>query len=97
MNFLSCFRRSVAQFEQHQPLSQDVPTSFDRFCKPIMTKPRPAPAKPQPPPSPSPGEQQPHADEPQNHSENAAEPMADDGVPRTEPMDTDKSESVPSA
>ncbi|WOK93910.1 heat shock 70 kDa protein 14-like [Canna indica] len=76
--------------------------ALDRFCKPIMTKPRPPPAKPQTPPPASPGEQS-QAAEPQNQPENASgEPMADEGsqVPPTsapEPMETDKSESVPSA
>lgn len=69
-----------------------------RFCKPIMTKPRPVPAKPQTPPTTAPGEQS-QAHEGENAS---GEPKADEDShappqPAPEPMDTDKSETVPSA
>ncbi|CAL9067404.1 heat shock 70 kDa protein 14-like [Musa acuminata AAA Group] len=72
--------------------------ALDRFCKPIMTKPRPVPAKPQTPPTAAPGEQS-QAHEGENAS---GEPMADEDShappqPAPEPMDTDKSETVPSA
>ncbi|KAG6482379.1 hypothetical protein ZIOFF_059010 [Zingiber officinale] len=77
--------------------------ALDRFCKPIMTKPRPAPPKVQTPPStPTPGDQS-QASEPQSHGGNASgEHVSDEGsqpppAEATEPMDTDRSESAPSA
>ncbi|KAJ8464453.1 hypothetical protein OPV22_027005 [Ensete ventricosum] len=76
--------------------------ALDRFCKPIMTTPPPVPAKPQTPPTAAPGEQS-QAHELQNQGENASgDPMADEDShapppSAAEPMDTDKSETVPSA
>ncbi|XP_042414310.1 heat shock 70 kDa protein 15-like [Zingiber officinale] len=78
--------------------------SLDRFCKPIMTKPRPAPPKPQTPPTPTQGEQS-QTSEPHNEGEDedaSAEPMSDDGsqeplAAAAEPMDTDKAENAPPA
>ncbi|RWW67626.1 hypothetical protein BHE74_00024915 [Ensete ventricosum] len=64
--------------------------ALDRFCKPIMT--RPPPPKPQTAPAATPGEQ-PQAAEQQKPGANASgEPVA-----APEPMDTDKSGSVPAA
>ncbi|RWW31596.1 hypothetical protein GW17_00003781 [Ensete ventricosum] len=74
--------------------------ALDRFCKPIMT--RPPPPKPQTAPAATPGEQ-PQAAEQQKPGANASgEPVADEGsqvspAAAPEPMDTDKSGSVPAA
>ncbi|XP_008775317.2 heat shock 70 kDa protein 14-like [Phoenix dactylifera] len=71
--------------------------ALDRFCRPVMTKPRPAPVKPQtPPPAETP------APQPQPHGgDGTGEHVADGGVPgpeaAPEPMQTDKSESVPAS
>ncbi|KAI9076314.1 hypothetical protein K1719_041739 [Acacia pycnantha] len=68
--------------------------AVDRFCKPIMTKPRPAkPATPEapatPPPPPQGGEQQ------QSQGDANASDNADQAPPEStdEPMETDKSEN----
>ncbi|XP_074577981.1 heat shock 70 kDa protein 15-like [Curcuma longa] len=75
--------------------------SLDRFCKPIMTKPRPAPPKTQSPPSPTPTpSEQSQNSEAHNEGEDASvEPMADDAsqdplAAAAEPMDADKVENV---
>ncbi|XP_008786326.2 heat shock 70 kDa protein 15-like [Phoenix dactylifera] len=82
-------------------LSADLKTkaeTLDRFCRPIMTKPRPPPAKPQtPPPAETPA--QPEATEQQPQGDGTqGEHLADESgqaVPTApEPMDTDKSEGV---
>ncbi|XP_072964556.1 heat shock 70 kDa protein 15-like [Typha angustifolia] len=70
--------------------------TLDRFCRPIMTKPRPPPAKPQTPPptetpaQPQPTEQQPQGEDAAGEQNTAASAQA----PATEPMDTDKSEGA---
>ncbi|XP_062230936.1 heat shock 70 kDa protein 15-like [Phragmites australis] len=67
--------------------------TLDRFCKPIMTKPKPAP-KPQPPPpqpeTPAPEPQTP--EQQQNGAGAAGEPTSEGGAqePAAEQMDTDK-------
>ncbi|KAM3359484.1 heat shock 70 kDa protein 15 [Capsicum galapagoense] len=87
-------------------LSADVrrkAEALDRVCRPIMTKPKPA--KPTTPEAPSPqtpqgGEQQPQgAESPNAGNANATEGAnAGSGVPpAAEPMETDKSETQPSA
>ncbi|XP_010925584.1 heat shock 70 kDa protein 14 [Elaeis guineensis] len=69
--------------------------ALDRFCRPVMTKPRPTPTKPQtPPPADTP------ARHPQPHgADGTGDHVADGGVPEPEaspePMQTDKSEGVP--
>ncbi|KAF8407027.1 hypothetical protein HHK36_006151 [Tetracentron sinense] len=68
--------------------------TLDRFCRPIMTKPKPA--KPQTPPSPPQGsEPQPQGAESSNS--NAADGSGEASPAATEPMDTDRSESAPNA
>ena len=62
----------------------------NRLCRPIMTKPKPAPPKPA---SPEPQPQQPQGGE-------AASPGGDTNdneAPNPEPMDTEKSETAPTA
>ncbi|XP_072999298.1 heat shock 70 kDa protein 15-like [Typha latifolia] len=70
--------------------------TLDRFCRPIMTKPRPPPAKPQtPPPTETPAQPQPTEQQPQGEDaagEQNTEASAQ--APATEPMDTDKSEGA---
>ncbi|CAA2982131.1 heat shock 70 kDa 15-like [Olea europaea subsp. europaea] len=73
--------------------------ALDRFCRPILTKPKPRPKPPTPesssPASSQGGESQTQgADQPSSASENAG-----NEVPPTpaEPMETDKSESAPGA
>ncbi|GLJ18034.1 hypothetical protein SUGI_0318230 [Cryptomeria japonica] len=62
--------------------------TLDRFCRPIMTKPRPAPAKPQQsPPSPQPAEAQAN----ENASNNTPPPEGQ--APPSEPMDTDNTQA----
>jgi len=59
--------------------------TLDRFCRPIMTKPRPAPAKP---PTQSPTQPQPSAEAQANeNATNGATP--EDQAPPAEPMETD--------
>ncbi|XP_039143046.1 heat shock 70 kDa protein 14-like [Dioscorea cayenensis subsp. rotundata] len=64
--------------------------ALDRFCRPIMTKPKPAPAKPQTPPPPAAAETQ--ANEPPVVDEQMGEQTTDAPAPAapTEPMETDK-------
>ncbi|XP_030464635.1 heat shock 70 kDa protein 15-like [Syzygium oleosum] len=77
--------------------------SLDRFCRPIMMKPKPAkPVTPEAPPQPAQGgEQQPQGDvnDDADASSNAdAAAGTDDVLPASgEPMDTDKSEAPPSS
>lgn len=61
--------------------------ALDRFCRPIMTKPRPAPAKPQQTPSPQPSEAQAN----ENASNNAPPPEGQ--VPPSESMDTEQTQA----
>ncbi|KAJ4718159.1 putative Heat shock 70 kDa protein [Melia azedarach] len=74
--------------------------ALDRFCRPIMTKPKPAkPATPETPATPPPqgGESQPEAgDANASQNENAAAPNASGEAPPAsgEPMETDKSETA---
>ncbi|XP_020249769.1 LOW QUALITY PROTEIN: heat shock 70 kDa protein 15-like [Asparagus officinalis] len=76
--------------------------ALDRFCRPIMTKPRPAPAKPQtPPPTESPPQPQPAEQQSQQEQE-GGEQMAEETAqgtqpPATESMDTEKPEATPTA
>ncbi|XP_008793460.2 heat shock 70 kDa protein 14-like [Phoenix dactylifera] len=82
-------------------LSADVKRkaeTLDRFCRPIMTKPRPPPPKPQTPP-PAETAAQPQANEQQPQGDGASrEQVADESghapPSAAEPMDTDKSEGV---
>ncbi|KAJ1685412.1 hypothetical protein LUZ63_016802 [Rhynchospora breviuscula] len=71
--------------------------TLDRFCKPIMTKPKPPPAKPQTPPPSTPQQEAqtpPQSEqEQQNHHEEDAH--ASEEVEPAEPMDTDKPEGNP--
>ncbi|XP_061338534.1 heat shock 70 kDa protein 15 isoform X1 [Gastrolobium bilobum] len=75
--------------------------AVDRFCKPIMMKPRPAkPATPEAPATPPPqgGEQQqPQENTDANTNENAGDSGNQVPPPSTEPMETDKSENAGSA
>jgi heat shock protein 4 len=68
--------------------------TLDRFCKPIMTKPRPAP-KPQTPPPPqaeTPAQEPQAPEQPQNGAAAAGEPSSEGGAqePAGEHMETDK-------
>ncbi|TVU17180.1 hypothetical protein EJB05_33197 [Eragrostis curvula] len=66
--------------------------TLDRFCKPIMTKPKPAP-KPQTPPQAETPAQEPRTPEqPQNGAAAAGEPASEGGAqePAGEQMETDK-------
>ncbi|GMN37251.1 hypothetical protein TIFTF001_006651 [Ficus carica] len=91
-------------------LSADVrkkAETVDRFCRPIMTKPKPAPAKPATPeapqaPPPQGGEQQPQggdanasANNANSSPENAAAESAEEPPASNEPMETDKPEPGP--
>ncbi|GLU22182.1 hypothetical protein SLE2022_382750 [Rubroshorea leprosula] len=89
-------------------LSADVrrkAEALDRFCRPIMTKPKPAkPATPETPATPPPQgseAQQQGTDANANASPNASEnvPAGSDDVPpaSVEPMETDKSETTSAA
>uniref|UniRef100_A0A1D1XPC8 Heat shock protein 14 n=1 Tax=Anthurium amnicola TaxID=1678845 RepID=A0A1D1XPC8_9ARAE len=74
-------------------LSADVKRkaeALDRFCRPIMTKPRPAPQKPQTPSTPPEASSQPQEGQPHNADENVEEPTDVAHAPSSEPMDTDK-------
>ncbi|KAL5711917.1 hypothetical protein ACHQM5_014141 [Ranunculus cassubicifolius] len=85
---------SLPKYATFVVLSSDVTRkaeTLDRFCRPIMTKPKPA-AKPQTPPTETP--QTPERSEPQSQevgsAENSEAPPA-----AAEPMDTDKSGAAP--
>ncbi|KAG1335483.1 putative Heat shock 70 kDa protein 14 [Cocos nucifera] len=73
--------------------------TLDRFCRPIMTKPRPPPAKPQtPPPAETAAPSQANEQQPQGDGASGEHMVDESGqAPPTaaEPMDTDKSGSVP--
>ncbi|RDX67062.1 Heat shock 70 kDa protein 14, partial [Mucuna pruriens] len=83
--------------------------AVDRFCKPIMTKPKPKPPKPATPEAPatppSQGGEQPHQQQQQpqeNPNASTNENAGDNGNPvpppaSTEPMETEKSENTGSA
>ncbi|WJX42853.1 hypothetical protein P8452_30036 [Trifolium repens] len=75
--------------------------ALDRFCKPIMTKPKPAkPAAPQAPPSPASSgseQQQPQANENANTNENTGDDANHASSASTEPMETDKPDNAGSA
>ncbi|OAY85465.1 heat shock 70 kDa protein 15-like [Ananas comosus] len=68
--------------------------TLDRFCRPIMTKPRPPPAKPQtPPPSDAPPAAQPQESKQQPpQGDSAASETGGQAPPAGEPMETDKPE-----
>ncbi|KAM0912756.1 hypothetical protein ACQ4PT_012577 [Festuca glaucescens] len=72
--------------------------ALDRFCKPIMTKPKPAPKPQTPPPAETPA---PEAPTPEPQSSGASEPGepasegADQGESTAEQMDTDKADPSP--
>ncbi|PON36007.1 Heat shock protein 70 family [Parasponia andersonii] len=93
-------------------LSADVrkkAEALDRFCRPIMTKPKPAPTKPaapEAPPTPPPqdSEQQPQGGDANaspnnanNGPENTATESGEAPPASTEPMDTDKPEATPTS
>ncbi|GAB2228120.1 hypothetical protein Droror1_Dr00009950 [Drosera rotundifolia] len=73
----------------------------DRFCRPIMTKPKPAPPKPATPERPQPQTQSPARDSPASAGGSADAPNTNDNVsdgssevpPGGEPMETEKAES----
>lgn len=71
--------------------------TLDRFCRPIMTKPRPAPPKPPSPTETPPPPQQPTEEaQPESHGKGAEDPQdgnVDAQPAQPEPMETDKSES----
>lgn len=72
---------------------------MNRFCRPIMTKPKPAQAKsPTPTENPPPPPQSTEPPQPESH-EKSAEDFQDGNVDgpsaASEPMDTDKSEGSP--
>jgi heat shock protein 4 len=86
----------------HSSLFPDKNIYFlNRFCKPIMTKPKPAkPAAPQAPPSPASSgseQQQPQADENANTNENTGDDANQASSTSTEPMETDKPDNAGSA
>ncbi|KAL6897866.1 hypothetical protein ACP4OV_006825 [Aristida adscensionis] len=69
--------------------------ALDRFCKPIMTKPKPAPKPQTPPPAPqaaSPAPEPQAPEQQQNGAGAAGEPASEGGAqePTAEQMDTDK-------
>uniref|UniRef100_A0ACD5U7P9 Uncharacterized protein n=1 Tax=Avena sativa TaxID=4498 RepID=A0ACD5U7P9_AVESA len=72
--------------------------ALDRFCKPIMTKPKPAPKPQTPPPSDAPA---PEPQSPEQHPDGATEagdPTSEGGAqeqPAGEQMDTDKPDGSP--
>ncbi|XP_010925328.1 heat shock 70 kDa protein 14 [Elaeis guineensis] len=69
--------------------------TLDRFCRPIMTKPRPPPAKPQtPPPAETPAQPEATEQEPQGDGAHMADESGQAVPTVPEPMDTDKSEGV---
>ncbi|XP_068651510.1 heat shock 70 kDa protein 15-like [Aristolochia californica] len=69
--------------------------TLDRFCRPIMTKPRPAPAKPQTPPAAA----TPSAESSESQPKGSAETATAEGeaapAGASEPMDTEKPGNVP--
>eukprot|EP00262_Sarcandra_glabra_P020686 TRINITY_DN837_c0_g1_i2.p1 TRINITY_DN837_c0_g1~~TRINITY_DN837_c0_g1_i2.p1 ORF type:complete len:856 (+),score=226.44 TRINITY_DN837_c0_g1_i2:70-2637(+) len=72
--------------------------TLDRFCRPILTKPRPAPAKPQTPTesSPPPPSPQQATDLNTEGDGNENGPTPDQAPPTTpDPMETENSETVP--
>ncbi|CAL9104957.1 unnamed protein product [Musa textilis] len=69
--------------------------TLDRFCKPIMTKPRPAPPKPQPSPTETPPAQPQTAEQQQQQAADGSTPTPP--ATASEPMDTDKSGGEPAA
>nr|QBS00804.1 HSP70 [Agave sisalana] len=77
--------------------------ALDRFCRPIMTKPRPPPAKPQAPPPAEASSPQPQAAEQQpQQSQESGEQLAEESAqgtapPAAEPMETEKPEGTPGA
>ncbi|PON35160.1 Heat shock protein 70 family [Trema orientale] len=103
---------SLPKYASPVLLSADVrkkAEALDRFCRPIMTKPKPAPAKPaapEAPPTPPPqgSEQQPQGDDANassnnanNGPENTAAESGEAPPASTEPMDTDKPEATPTS
>lgn len=72
--------------------------ALDRFCRPIMTKPKPAkPAAPETPATPPPqgGESQPNSGEPNaNQTENAQNATGEAPPASEEPMETEKTETT---
>ncbi|CAL5373655.1 unnamed protein product [Camellia sinensis] len=87
-------------------LSADVrrkTEALNRFCRPIMTKPKPAkPASPEmpsatPPPGTEPQPQGADSDPNSNPNENAGAANSEVPPAASEPMETDKSETAPSA
>ncbi|GMP34820.1 hypothetical protein CsSME_00007534 [Camellia sinensis var. sinensis] len=87
-------------------LSADVrrkTEALNRFCRPIMTKPKPAkPASPEmpsatPPPGTEPPPQGADSDPNSNPNENAGAANCEVPPAASEPMETDKSETAPSA
>lgn len=72
--------------------------AVDRFCRPIMTKPKPAkPAAPETPATPPPqgGESQPNSEDANaSQTENAQNAAAEATLASEEPMETDKTEST---
>ncbi|KAL6897865.1 hypothetical protein ACP4OV_006824 [Aristida adscensionis] len=68
--------------------------ALDRFCKPIMTKPKPAPKPQTPPPAPQAGSPapEPQAPEQQQNGAGTAASEGDAQEPDAEQMDTDKPE-----
>ncbi|KAF8393340.1 hypothetical protein HHK36_021582 [Tetracentron sinense] len=82
-------------------LSADVKRkaeTLDRFCRPIMTKPKPA--KPQTPTEAPPSPPQGSESQPQSGDssiDSAADGSGEASAAATEPMETDKSESAPNA
>ncbi|KAL7191337.1 hypothetical protein ACSBR2_023419 [Camellia fascicularis] len=77
--------------------------ALDRFCRPIMTKPKPAkPASPEmpsatPPPGTEPQPQGADSDPNSNPNENTGAANSEVPPAASEPMETDKSETAPSA
>lgn len=99
---------SLPKYANPVLLSADIrrkAEALDRFCRPIMTKPKPAkPAAPEtPPPAPQGTESQPqagettHANANPNASENAGDGTNEVPPAAAEAMDTDKSETAPSS
>ncbi|XP_059645128.1 heat shock 70 kDa protein 15-like [Cornus florida] len=94
---------SLPKYANPVLLSADVrkkAEAVDRFCRPIMTKPKPA--KPATPETPSAVPSQGSEPQPQggdnsssNPNENAAAGASESPPAATEPMETDKAESVP--
>ncbi|VAH15210.1 unnamed protein product [Triticum turgidum subsp. durum] len=66
--------------------------ALDRFCKPIMTKPRPAPKPQTPPPAETPSPEAQTPEQQSNGADESAEPASDGAQDEhaVEQMDTDK-------